>query len=144
LLNIDPLGLDVTVGYFPGGPGHVGIGVNANSTSGLYPLEKTVGLFFCNDVRGAVLSDRRTQDAQSKKHAQYLVIPTTRAQDAQIQRYVDTARNNSDQKYNLCTNQCSTFVRNALQSAGVPIVGEAATDRNPQSFFNSLQQTYGH
>src|SRR5882757_6206639 len=45
----------------------------------------------------------------------------TRAQDEQIRRYIDAARNNLDQKYNLCWNPCSTFVRSTLKSRRVAL-----------------------
>jgi RHS repeat-associated protein len=142
ILNIDPLGLDVTVAYFPGGPGHVGIGLNSTSTSGLYPLEANVRLFTCQDVRGEVQEDQKTQDALSKQKALYLTIRTSTIQDALIQHYVDTARNNENQTFNLCSNQCTTFVRHALRAGGVPIPEDASL-MFPGSFFESLQRAYG-
>jgi RHS repeat-associated protein len=143
VLYIDPLGLDVTVGYFPGGPGHVGIGVNSASTSGLYPLENPLRLFFCRDVTGIVLNDQATQDALSKQRAQYITIHTTPIQDALIQHYIDAARNNAHQTYNACSNTCTTFVRNALQAGGVAIPADPFPDIFPLPFFDSLQQKYG-
>jgi len=143
LLKTDPLGLDVTVGYFPGGTGHVGIGVNSKSTSGLYPIQSTAGLFFCHDVKGIVLDDQKTQHADSKKGAQYLTIHTTHAQDVQVRSFIEYYRNMESPSFNLCSNQCSAFVRNALQAGGIPTPGDAAGAIGPWSFFNSLQQTYG-
>jgi hypothetical protein len=143
LLYIDSVGLDVTVAYFPGGLGHVGIGVNSPITYGLYPLEDPIRIFFCGTVEGIVLNDQATQCASSKKGASYLTIHTAATQDAEILRFINASRNNSAQTYNLCSNQCTTFVRDALQAGGVPTPGEADTDIEPSYFFDSLQQTYG-
>jgi RHS repeat-associated protein len=142
-LNVDPSGLDVTVGYFPGQTGHVGIAVNSDQTQGLYPLGSSIGLFFCQDVSGVVLGDQATQDATSKSRAQYIIIHTTTAQDATIQRYIQAARDNKNQSYNACSNQCTTFVRGALQAAGVPLPIDAISGIGPMDFFNSLQRRYG-
>jgi RHS repeat-associated protein len=134
LLGIDPLGLDVTVAYFPGGSGHVGIGVNSSNTVGLYPL----GFSFCNTVKGEVQRDQATQDALSKKGARYLVIHTTSDQDALIQNYINAPHNT----YNLCSNQCTNFVREALRAGGVVLPVDATFDPIPETFFNALQSTY--
>lgn len=139
MLNIDPSGLDVTVGYFPGGTGHVGIGVNSRSVSGLYPDPTAVKysrLLTCRGVKGIVLTNGY------EKAAKYLVIHTTAAQDAQIQNYVDTALNNNT-IYNLCSNQCTNFVRNALEAGGVSIPPGASFDPIPETFFNALRWAYG-
>jgi len=144
MLNTDPRGLDVTVAYFPGGTGHVGIGVNSGGTSGLYPLE--IPIFFCNTVKGAVQHDQATQNASSKKGARYLVIHTTSAQDGLIQQFIDAAFQRSDsgrQTYNLCRNQCTNFVRDALRAGGVVLPVDATFDPIPETFFNALKSTYG-
>lgn len=46
-------------------------------------------------------------------------VHTTPAQDVQIQNYIDAAKNNAQQTYNTCANQCTGFVRNALKAGGV-------------------------
>ena len=143
LLNIDPRGLDATIGYFPGGLDHVGIGVNSSDTAGLYPLGAP--FFFCNPVEGAVQHDQSTQKGPSKKGARYLAIHTTPVQDAQIQQFIDAAYQRSSsgqQSYNLCFNQCTNFVRAALRAGGVVLPVDATFDPIPETFFNSLQSTY--
>jgi hypothetical protein len=140
MLNIDPLGLDVTVGYFPGGTGHVGIGVNSKSVSGLYPDPGAVNysrLLTCQGVKGIVLTNGYD------KGAKYLVIHTTPAQDVQIQNYLNAALGNQNNTYNLCSNQCTNFVRNALEAGGVMLPPGASFDIFPQTFFNALRWGYG-
>ena len=143
MLKIDPLGLDVTVGYFPGESGHVGLGVNSTNTSGLYPNgiypNEVNGskLVTCLDVKGIVQADG------SRKGAKYLVIHTISAQDAQIQNYIDAAKNNAQQTYNTCWNQCTGFVRNALKAGGVVLPIGATFGFFPETFFNALRWGYG-
>jgi RHS repeat-associated protein len=141
VLYTDRLGLDVVVAYFPGGPGHVGIGVNSANTTGFYPMSKSLPVYLCRDVLGAVLYDQKTQDATSTKYAQYITIHTTPAQDEKIQSYIEAARNAFEPKYNACSNQCTNFVRGALETGGVPLPGDVSD--NPSLFFENLKQTYG-
>ena len=146
---IDPSGLDITVCFFSGVPGHVGIGVNSSGTNGLYPVNRSAGLAFCHDTQGKVQPDQAKHDWGS---SQCTLIHTSPVQDALARLFIDRAKNSSDQKYNLCSNQCTAFVRNALEFAGVPLPGDAQyTDSNtwgaisqsvPANFYNAVHRAY--
>ena len=146
----DPSGLDVTVCYFPGGVGHVGIGVNSSDTRGLYPVQKQVKLAFCQDGAGTVQRDAPRHDWGTVP--QCLTIKTTPVQDITITQYIRDAQRNANQQYNLCGNQCTSFVRDALISAGIPIPDDARytpsnlwdsyNQARPVNFYNSLQRAY--
>jgi hypothetical protein len=147
--QIDPLGLDITVCCFPGGQGHVGIGVNSSGTVGLFPVNRSAGLAFCHDTQGKVQPDQAKHDWGS---SQCTLIHTSVVQDALARLFIDRARNSSDQKYNLCRNQCTAFVRNALEFAGVPLPGDAQYDANnllgavtqsvPPNFYSAVHRAY--
>jgi uncharacterized protein RhaS with RHS repeats len=141
--NIDPDGLDVTIAYFPGTTGHVGIGVNSTPTVGLYPKQRGISVLMCRDVPGAVNNDRAVHDAATNRDAKFLTIHTSAAQDQLIQNYIDSVRNNPNRTYNLCNKQCTSFVRNALRAGGVPIPGDVTDDIVPGDLFFSLRGTYG-
>jgi hypothetical protein len=77
----------------------------------------------------------------SKEYAksQILRIKTTEEQDAQVQRFIDRyAEGGSDRPYNLCTYQCSTFVVNALKSAGIEV--PAFPSIIPSILYNQLER----
>lgn len=140
---IDALGLDVTVAYFPGTTGHVGIGVNSSSTVGLYPKQRGLSVLFCSDVAGVIKNDQASHDAATDKQARYLTIHTTPTQDQQVQHYIDAQRANPNPTYNLCNHQCTSFVRSALQAGGVVIPSDASSTAVPSTLFDSLQSAYG-
>ena len=143
IANADPTGLDVTIAYFPGTTGHVGIGVNSNSTVGLYPQQRSISVLMCRNVPGAVYNDRASHDAATNKDAKYLTIHTSVAQDQLIQNYIDSVRNGTNTTYNLCNRQCTSFVRNALRAGGVPIPGDVTDDIVPGDLFFSLRRNFG-
>ncbi len=117
----DPLGLDVTIQYFPGRQGHVGIGVNSPQTVGLYPRQQSLAVAFCGDTPGEVVPDAARQTPLAFKRAYSFTIKTSPAQDLLIQRYLDQAQANRNATYNLCNNQCADFVRGALIAGKIPI-----------------------
>lgn len=138
----DPTGLDVTITYFPGGPGHIGVGVNSSNTSGLYPRQRSIVVAFCRDVPGAALPDQERQDQTSIARSRSVTIRTTPAQDTVVQTFIQNARNNQQQEYNLCSNQCTGFVRGALQAGGIPVPGDSNSIM-PGTFFNQIEREYG-
>jgi RHS repeat-associated protein len=145
----DPLGLDITVCFFSGGSGHVGIGVNSANTTGLYPANKSAGLAMCHDTQGKIQSDQPIHNWGS---SQCLSIKTSPVQDALARQFIDRSRNDRDQKYNLCSNQCTAFVRNALEFAGIPLpldaqytatnLWGAISQSVPSNFYSALQRAY--
>jgi RHS repeat-associated protein len=150
ILASDPSGLDVTVCYFPGGVGHVGVGVNSSDTHGLYPVQKQLRLAFCKDGAGTVQRDFPHHDWATD--TQCFTIRTTPLQDMIVQQYIQDAERNKNQQYNLCGDQCTSFVRNALTSAGIPIpdsarytpsnLWESYSQARPVNLFNNLQHAY--
>jgi uncharacterized protein RhaS with RHS repeats len=138
----DPTGLDVTVTYFPGGPGHIGVSVNSPNTSGLYPQRKSAAVVFCRDVPGAVLPDQIKQSQTSRARSRSVTIKTSSAQDAVVQAFIESARNNPQQQYNLCSNQCTNFVRGALQAGGVVIPGDNGSIV-PIRYFEKIENVHG-
>lgn len=141
LAAIDPRGLDVTVRYFPGGAGHIGIGIAPGDTYGLYPDKRQVSVLTCKDVAGGVHNDQAYEDWNSIKRSQSITIKTTGTQDAMIQDFIDQMRNSKKVTYNLCSQQCTRFVMDALSAGGVALPG---TDfARPDHLFDALKATYG-
>ena len=144
---IDPNGLDLVVRYYPGPiVDHIGIGVNSPDTYGLYPRDRGVDVVLCRDVPGRVSNDRYVQDSASQRKAQTIVIKTTPAQDDLVRQYIEAARNagaksNSNLTYNLCSDQCSRFVIDALSSGGVGL--PRFDSARPKDLFDILQQLFG-
>jgi RHS repeat-associated protein len=139
--GVDPLGLDVTIAYLPGEAGHVGIGVNSSTTYGLYPKQAPIlRLFACRDMPGIVAADQPRHSALINYRSESFTIHTTPAQDTIVQQFIDQARNNKSQTYNLCRNQCTEFVRDALQAAKIPIPQNAESVTYPLNFFFLLRE----
>ncbi|MFO1464923.1 MAG: RHS repeat-associated core domain-containing protein [Steroidobacteraceae bacterium] len=146
---VDPSGLDITVCFFPGVPGHVGVGVNSADTQGLYPVKRSAGLAFCHDAQGIIQPD---QPRHAPGSSQCTVIPTSPIQDALAQYFIDRERNNRTEKYNLCSNQCTAFVRNTLGFAGVPLpsdarysalsLRDAVSQSVPANFYGAIRRAY--
>lgn len=123
----DPVGLDATVCLYSGasGFGHVGIGVNSNSTQGFYP--KNNGFDALIGTLGKVKSD--TGYPKSCK-----TISTSPAQDKQISNFIKGASTPPLNDYTFFSNNCVNFVRNALRAAGVNSPETIA----PKPFFENL------
>lgn len=143
----DPTGLDVTIMYFPSFPGHIGIGVNTYDTIGHYPQSRSGAVFgnalaMCHrSTPGIVTRDRLRQSDEEYRKASIFVITTTRAEDAQIQRFIDsTAGKNIP--WNVCRDQCTRYVIDALAAGGVTVPDYGTVQ--PRSLFNELQQRYGY
>lgn len=142
----DPFGLDVTITFFPGFPGHIGIGVNTLETQGHYPNTRAGailrnGLSVCYaSTPGRVVKDRERQGDSEYKRASILVIPTTPAQDRNIQKHLD-ASINTELPWNVCRDQCFRYVIDALGAAGISVPDYGTTV--PRTLFNELQQRYG-
>lgn len=148
LSESDPSGLDVTVTYYPGGPGHIGIGVNSPDTFGLYPRQRGISVAVCSNVPGHISNDRYVQDATSRRKSQSITIRTTPAQDVLIENYINSLRNegarpDSTVTYNLCQNQCTSFVRDALTAGGIAVPATESPIPWPKDQFDVLQQHYG-
>ena len=144
---IDPQGLDVVVTYYPGPiVDHKGIGVNSLDTYGFYPRERNVNVILCRYVPGRVSNDRYVQDASSQRKSQSIVIKTSPAQDNLVRQVIDGARNagalsESALTYNLCSDQCTRFVIDALAWGGIAL--PRFDSALPKDLFDLLQQTLG-
>lgn len=114
---VGPLGWDVTVTLWPGafGNGHVGVGVNTNDTSGFYPDSHSLCLIFGCDVPGSVENDEDQHPGITP--VDVIVIPTTPAQDAAMER----AMNEWKGAYNLYGRNCASFVEYVLNAGGVSV-----------------------
>src|SRR6267378_3301010 len=144
---VDANGLDLTVTYYPGSiVDHIGIGVNSGNAYGLYPRDRGLDVVACRDVPGRVSNDRYVQDTKSQSRARTVVIKTSPMQDEFVRQYIESARNagarrDSDLIYNLCSEQCTRFVIDALAAAGVGLPRFDSV--RPKDLFDILQQTYG-
>jgi len=120
----------VTVGLYEGasGFGHIGVGVNSPTTTGLYPSPKAPAwkLPLGMSVPGIV----KTDEAKSigKKD-----IKTTEKQDQQIQGAIDQAIGKPP-KYNLFSHNCAHHGADMLESGGIGVT----RSRFPQEFFEKL------
>jgi RHS repeat-associated protein len=127
--SVDPTGLDATVCLYPtdGGPyGHVGIGINSSSTSGLYPRSESPGIGAITGTPGAIKPD-------TKKAEECKTIATTAEQDKKMSNFIaKTAANPGT--YTLTGNNCTNFVRSVLQQANVSTPGFPG----PRPFFDAL------
>ncbi|MGH9931877.1 MAG: hypothetical protein ACREA9_21980, partial [Pyrinomonadaceae bacterium] len=143
----DPLGLDVTITYYPGPlVDHIGIGVNSTDTYGLYPRDRGLDVPLGRDVAGRISLDRYIQDAVSQSKAESIVIKTAPVQDEYIRQYIESARNqgarrDSSLTYNLYSDQCTRFVIDALVWGGIGL--PRLDSARPKDLFDVLQQSFG-
>ena len=138
----DTTGLDyITIKYFSGGFGHVGIGVNSSSTAGFYPKTRsnnTANLLGCGFVDGAILSDDTFQSADEGAKADTLTINVSPQQAEQIQQYINSATGNPA-PYSVCSQQCTSFATFALSAGGI-LVGSFT---RPGGLFDALKRRFG-
>jgi hypothetical protein len=125
---------DLTVGLYEGEGAnikdHVGIGVNSDDTTGLYPVEEASGVDIVQgkDVPGVVKPDKGTLIDSIK-------IKTTPEEDAAAQRVIDERTANPG-SYNLYKDNCTSHVRKALDAAGIETQGTI----KPHRLFDSLRE----
>ena len=124
---VDPDGLDATVCLYPAsGPwGHVGIGINSSSTSGLYPRDGAGG----NPVTGTP----GIVKPDSGKAEQCKAIQTTAEQDKKMADFLARATANPG-TYKFTGNNCTNLVRLTLQQGGISTSGQPG----PRPYFESL------
>ncbi len=136
---IDPFGLDVTVAYYPnaaGGQGHVGIGINTDSTQGFYPASFGFLSPFFN-VPGGVFNDANMNGAAT---VIYLHHRTTPEQDQAMQQAINQRMRNPG-KYNLTGRNCATFVEDVLQAGNV--IDSQSGDYHPWFVYEWLETIGG-
>ncbi|MBV9765332.1 MAG: hypothetical protein JOZ48_10845 [Acidobacteriaceae bacterium] len=110
--EVADLRVSVYSGESPNVFGHVGIGVNSQSTFGLYPTTRSPCLPFGCSVPGVVKPD-------AGKPLRTVVIKTTPQQDQAAQSAIDNAIKNPP-AYKLYQRNCASFVESVLGAAGVP------------------------
>ena len=127
----DPLGLDVTIGYYRGAgtAGHVGIGVNSQSTEGYYPTPGGSVTAPLTGTEGMVSPD------DPSKLIERILIRTTASQDAAIQACI-ARRRVSPGNYSLLGNNCTDFVRECLNEARI---SGSPTGPGPRPLFESMR-----
>jgi RHS repeat-associated protein len=136
----DPSGEDVTVCYYPTTVGHIGVGVAGYQTKGLYPAQHDISLAFCGTTQGVVQYDDPAHDWLTNSQKQCLTIKTAPAQDDALKRFIELASKNHS--YNLCNNQCTSFVRTALEEAAIPLPASAVDALEPKTLFDILKGAY--
>ncbi len=139
--SVDTSGLDIRITYFPGGFGHIGVGISGDNTYGLYPDKRQFSVLTCADVAGGVHNDQAHEDWKSIERSQSITIKTSAAQDAAVQSFIDQSRSSSKATYNLCSQQCTRFVMDALSAGGIGLPGTDFV--RPDHLFNALKATYG-
>lgn len=125
---VDPNGLDVTVARYTAiNPrGHVGIGVNSDTTEGFYPNR---------DNYEALTGGPGNVHRDTKQLLDFVVIPTTLDQDAAVQRYIDGHRRGH---YSLLNNNCARFIERALGAAGI----SSSDTKDPITLMQDLHRAY--
>jgi RHS repeat-associated protein len=112
---VDPLGLNVTIAYYPTLATHLGIGINNNPTVGFYPTNRLYGLFSILGVNvpGAIRQDTGVP-------AKVVIIKTTTEQDRIIQDAINGRMTNPGY-YNLYGRNCAEFVSDVLRAGEVSV-----------------------
>lgn len=138
----DPTGEDVTVCYYPTAVGHIGVGVTGTPTVGRYPAQRALALVFCSTEPGIIQPDDPVHSPSIVSRKQCLTIKTTPIQDTALKLFIDLAQEQPHQHYNLCNNQCTSFVRTALEEAGIPLPTGADNAIRPSTLFDMLKSMY--
>jgi RHS repeat-associated protein len=139
--HVDREGLDVTVTYFPGFPGHIGIAINSSDTVGLYPKQRGIRVALCGTVAGVIDLDRNRQDPKYVARSQSITVRTAAWQDRLMQDRINSIGRNTP-TYNLCVDQCTTFVASVLRAGGV-FFYSFAEEATPLGLIQQLQGIYG-
>lgn len=138
--NFDWNGLDATVTYFPGFPGHIGIAINSSDTVGLYPQQRGPRVAFCGTVAGVVALDRQRQDPKYVAQSQSVTIRSAPWQDQLMQERINIIQRNAP-TYNLCVDQCTAFVATVLRAGGV-FIYSSTEELTPLGLIQQLQSLY--
>jgi RHS repeat-associated protein len=141
--RLDPTGLDVTVAYYPGGVGHLGIAINSGSSMGFYPVRQTLAMITCSTVPGVVARDQVLQAPADLADASIIRIKTEPWQDALMESYISQRQNAASPGYNLCVDQCHSFVHAVLDSGGISHPGAPDTFSRPAGYYDALRLIYG-
>ena len=111
----DPSGLDITIHYYGGGTGHIGISVGGETAQGYYGGYQnsggTLGALVGRDGEGTMATESETP-TESK------TIRTTAEQDQKVQEYLDKMGRKKN-RYNLYDRNCATVAGEALRAGGI-------------------------
>lgn len=123
---VDHTGLSVTVFYYGGGTGHIGISINGQpkDSEGYYPAP---------GGPGAVLPDIQEQGGSP---ITAVTLPTTQTQEKAVREYLNQLSENPGD-YDLFTNNCATQARKALEAGGIK-VNRSNLDFIPAVFIDNL------
>ena len=137
--NVDVTGLNVTVYIYPdqvSGLGHIGLGVGSDASEGFYPINRS----WLNDAE--IVAGESTPGTIGLDMGDYnsFTITTSAAQDQLIRNYISQRYHNPG-NYNFYTNQCTAFVSQALQAAGLEVPSDTL-DMDPDIFYNDLVRMY--
>ena len=123
---IDPLGLDVSVCYYPdaaAGFGHIGFGLlGANGTSGFYPTGNPA------DSPGQIKPDKQPEKRCTN-------LPADPKQD-DCMKNCQLRRTATPGQYRIASRQCTSYVRDCLLECGLPT--GSYTGPRPFPFFDGL------
>jgi RHS repeat-associated protein len=134
---VDSTGLDVTVNYYAGGAGHIGVAVNNGPSYGYYSSYGSGGVY--SALAGLNGDGHEVTDAsqQNTSPALSVTIHTTPGQDATVQSSIDNLIANGG-AYNLYSNNCSIQAHNILGSAGI----DSPSDVLPANFISGVSGMY--
>jgi len=127
--KIDVSGLDALVCLYPGaaGFGHVGVGVNSNSTFGFYPIPDQPGNLITG-TPGEVKPDTR-KPLRCKR------VETNSAQDEAMSAFIEGSQMPPAGDYTFAAGNCVNFVQMTLDAGDVPAPDGIA----PIPFFGALK-----
>jgi RHS repeat-associated protein len=136
----DSLGLDadVTVYFYPGGLGHIGIGVNGGKPQGYYP--NTNGSvnsmrYIFPGVPGAVLQDSGPQ--LGTPFTKSVRLPASDEMAKGVLKSLNILEK-SPGTYNLIYNNCTTVMSDILYKNGFEIPSQ--TTIHPETFIDALEK----
>jgi len=133
---IDSLGLFTSVSLYDGSKintfDHIGIGIDSLTTVGKYPVKGQIAILLDIKVRGKIEID-------NSKRIKTIIIDTTPNQERAIRDFIVRAKGNT-QDYQVLSNSCVDFVRNALKAGGI----FTPEDTNlPKTLADFLDLNYG-
>ena len=122
----------VTINFYDGVPGHIGISVNNGQSYGYYPQNQNASILLGNNVPGEEEKDTKTPTQQ-------VTIKVTPRQADIISQGIDNLEQHPGD-YNLYNNNCAIVVENLLKSAGIQNVPSNKDDIVPFHLIQDSQK----
>lgn len=110
--------------------GHIGIGINTDSTEGFYPVMDSMKML--TGTPGHV----RTDSLEERSMIKTMLIPINSNQAARMQQYINSVRSG---EYTLTNHNCVDFCRHVLNVGGLL----APSTIRPRGFMDGLSSIYG-